>query len=605
MLRNILLACLGLTLCSSSPLVAEELIEWHEDVAAARQLSQQYKVPMLVHFYGDQCMPCKTLEKNVFSKPEVAGTMQRYFVPVRINATQDRRTAAEYGVHSWPTDVFISPDGKTLTQGVCNQNANSYLQNLQNVAIMNRDRNIMLAAGGPSGATASTADASAYGRTAAANLQQAAPGREPAPSPYSNPASGPAPYATQSPPSGLAAAGQSSLPSPAWQGQSTHGQATNGQLGAGPLPVHSMTVHPSAPAMNQDNKDANLPPVVQLQTASANPAAGNPHFAQSQLGAQSQPGAQSHASVVTPQLPAGMPSFAAPQQSSPALATAPTLPQATSLPTGGQPFAAATALPSARPTVGQANGSVVDNPHYVSQPATQGPHTPANMPGAFVPGNFPGYQLPGDQFAANPPQMTGAVPANQTLPHQPVAYPNQSTLNQSVSNQRQPSMMQSEAAAPRLTGQLVSSNGKLPSAAPATAPQSTASVPALGGYCPVALFTNSQWVEGSPDLAIRHRGRIYFLGSEETAKKFLEAPDSYCPTLSGYDPLVFLKEGRFDEGSIYNGVLTDRQHILLFSSAANKKYFFENYDRLVLELDTILLQGKPLTAATPAPGLTR
>jgi protein disulfide-isomerase len=131
-------------------------------------------------------------------------------------------------------------------------------------------------------------------------------------------------------------------------------------------------------------------------------------------------------------------------------------------------------------------------------------------------------------------------------------------------------------------------------------------VPALNGYCPVALLSSSQWVEGQPEFAIRHRGRVYFLSSQEAAQKFLANPDSFCPVLSGYDPLVLLRDGALVEGSVYSGLKdATQERILLFSSPENKKYFQENYDRLAAELDSMLKPVAPRTAATPASSLAR
>lgn len=340
---------------------SEELIHWHTNITTARQLSQQYKVPMLVHFYGDQCLPCDSLEKNVFTRPEVASTMQRYFVPVKINATTDRKTAAEFGVHSWPTDVFLGPDGKALSQGVCTQNPNAYLQNLQNIALMNRDRNAMLA-GASKPPTAETGPNSPYGRTATNNLQQSAPGRDAAPNPYSNPSSGASPYATATP-GGLASANtQSTMPSPTWQGQSAHGQAQSGLVAAGPVSNSStMTLPPPQSAYAQDNKQSNIPPTVQWQTSP--PVSSSPF---------SQNSALAHNS---PQLP-----------------LAPTLPNA-SMPTPTLPNGSASNPPV---QVAHSSEKTFSNPYFPTPGATAA-HSPTVSPSTGTPaGQLPGHLVSTD-----------------------------------------------------------------------------------------------------------------------------------------------------------------------------------------------------------------
>ncbi|MEZ6153561.1 MAG: thioredoxin family protein [Pirellulaceae bacterium] len=141
--------CMALALsilAISRPTTWAQEIHWAPDIAAARRASIEYKVPVLIHFYGDNCLPCKLLEQNVLNRTEVVDTLNKYFICVKINASQERSTAAQYGVHSWPTDVFISPDGKTLDQGTCKQTPAAYLSVLHGIAVMNRDRNVMFAA---------------------------------------------------------------------------------------------------------------------------------------------------------------------------------------------------------------------------------------------------------------------------------------------------------------------------------------------------------------------------------------------------------------------------------------------------------------------------
>ena len=75
---------------------AQGEIRWAPDLATARRAAAQFQVPMLLHFYGDNCLPCKTLEQRVFSQDSVVKTLNKYFISVRINASQERATAAEY-----------------------------------------------------------------------------------------------------------------------------------------------------------------------------------------------------------------------------------------------------------------------------------------------------------------------------------------------------------------------------------------------------------------------------------------------------------------------------------------------------------------------------
>lgn len=121
-------------------------IKWAPDLASARRASAQFKVPLLVHFYGDGCLPCRTLEKNVFANPEVVQVLNKFFICVLINGTRDRNAMSEFEIHSYPTDVFLSPIGEKLHQGTSPQDVKEYLAVLERVAVMNRDTNAVAAA---------------------------------------------------------------------------------------------------------------------------------------------------------------------------------------------------------------------------------------------------------------------------------------------------------------------------------------------------------------------------------------------------------------------------------------------------------------------------
>lgn len=137
-----------------------EGIRWAPDLVAAREAAAKFSVPLMVHFYGDACLPCRTLEQRVYSQPEVIGTLNRYFICVAINGTQRQDLAREFQVLSWPTDIFLAPDGEPLFRGVSPQDPREYLGVLTNVAVMNRDRNTLLAAR----KTENSSTASAFGQ---------------------------------------------------------------------------------------------------------------------------------------------------------------------------------------------------------------------------------------------------------------------------------------------------------------------------------------------------------------------------------------------------------------------------------------------------------
>ena len=63
---------------------------------------------------------------------------------------------------------------------------------------------------------------------------------------------------------------------------------------------------------------------------------------------------------------------------------------------------------------------------------------------------------------------------------------------------------------------------------------SGASKAALSGYDPVAFFTDSKPVNGSPFIAAEYQGATYFFATEEHKKLFTEDPDKYVPQFGGF-----------------------------------------------------------------------
>jgi YHS domain-containing protein len=57
---------------------------------------------------------------------------------------------------------------------------------------------------------------------------------------------------------------------------------------------------------------------------------------------------------------------------------------------------------------------------------------------------------------------------------------------------------------------------------------------AVKGYDPVAYFTMSKPVKGSPNFSARHEGATYWFASAEHRSAFTAQPDKYVPQYGGY-----------------------------------------------------------------------
>ncbi len=118
----------------------QEEIQWEEDLELAMQRAANSGKPVLVHFYGDNCPPCRMLEKKAFRDPQLIDALNSQVIPVRINAERDLKTALRMRVNRWPTDVYLFPNGDEIYRNVSNQDPAVYEKIVAKVAEKNTQR---------------------------------------------------------------------------------------------------------------------------------------------------------------------------------------------------------------------------------------------------------------------------------------------------------------------------------------------------------------------------------------------------------------------------------------------------------------------------------
>lgn len=64
-------------------------IAWHS-LSEGRMLASEKKMPMIIDFYVPAgCPRCEAMSKNVYSDPNIIETMNRDFIPIRINLAKE------------------------------------------------------------------------------------------------------------------------------------------------------------------------------------------------------------------------------------------------------------------------------------------------------------------------------------------------------------------------------------------------------------------------------------------------------------------------------------------------------------------------------------
>jgi len=68
--------------------------------------------------YTTWCGPCKLLQKNVFTRPDVAEVFNKNFINVKFDmeSGEGPTLANKYPLEGYPTLFFIDPDGKIVKQ---------------------------------------------------------------------------------------------------------------------------------------------------------------------------------------------------------------------------------------------------------------------------------------------------------------------------------------------------------------------------------------------------------------------------------------------------------------------------------------------------------
>lgn len=97
------------------PAFAGASIEWTTDFEGALARARSERRFVMVDFYTTWCSWCKVLDKKTFTDDEIIGQARR-MITVKVNAEQSVEIARRYGVGSFPTVVFLHPDGRVRHQ---------------------------------------------------------------------------------------------------------------------------------------------------------------------------------------------------------------------------------------------------------------------------------------------------------------------------------------------------------------------------------------------------------------------------------------------------------------------------------------------------------
>ncbi|MCH7596661.1 MAG: thioredoxin family protein, partial [Planctomycetes bacterium] len=88
---------------------------WGSDFASALSEASSTDRKLVIAFYSEGCSPCAAMDRSVLGTPAVHAALAG-FVPVRVNAWEERDLTARYGVPVTPTFVVADPVGNPLAR---------------------------------------------------------------------------------------------------------------------------------------------------------------------------------------------------------------------------------------------------------------------------------------------------------------------------------------------------------------------------------------------------------------------------------------------------------------------------------------------------------
>jgi len=218
---------------------------WYEDLGAARRVAMETNRLLLVHFWAEWCRPCRQMEAEVFSRPDVLSALATNYVAVKINYDRAPNLVRDFRIESIPADVIVTPNGEILQKFVGGSSPERYIDRINQVAYTYQQRRAMLAkTTNPPNPPVAAPSASGYVSAPFATMSQS-PSSVPGASTYQPPAlamnsgSAPAPFGTPE------ATGN-------YQGGYSNPQ-TPAAPPPGALPYNQLAVSPpvSAPLQNQ------------------------------------------------------------------------------------------------------------------------------------------------------------------------------------------------------------------------------------------------------------------------------------------------------------------------------------------------------------------
>ncbi len=108
---------------------------WMNDFAAAEGEAKKLNRPLVIHFYGRSCPPCRQMEQDVLNSAQLLKALDSGFVAVKVclDSVANSKYQTRFDIEAMPTDLILSPEGKVLTRTEGYVSKQNYLETIRRI----------------------------------------------------------------------------------------------------------------------------------------------------------------------------------------------------------------------------------------------------------------------------------------------------------------------------------------------------------------------------------------------------------------------------------------------------------------------------------------
>jgi len=125
---------LFLTLFSLLSISLSAQILWKDNLSQAKNLSLISGKLILLDFYADWCGPCKLMDRELWSSPEMK-LLTDLFIPVRVSVDFNRETALDYDVNVIPKVVLALCNGEMVWEMTGFSTSSDYIKVMKSLPV--------------------------------------------------------------------------------------------------------------------------------------------------------------------------------------------------------------------------------------------------------------------------------------------------------------------------------------------------------------------------------------------------------------------------------------------------------------------------------------